>query len=140
MMPGRTRSRHGFFLRTMLANPATERSLPYLYFLRPGPDLRVPVFAVLRLPVSGPRPICGRSLPDGKLPAPVHIIGDKPMNAGKILHPGRSLSVIRPRNLSVSVILQNLGQIRNRYPDSINRGNVPCLCLLCGAASNGKLR
>lgn len=54
----------------------------------------------------------------GKLTVPVHIIGDELMNAGKIINLGRRLSVIRSRALSISVIVQNLGQIQNRYPDN----------------------
>lgn len=56
--------------------------------------------------------------PGGKLTVPVHIIGDELMNAGKIINLGRRLSVIRSRSLSISVIVQNLGQIQNRYPDN----------------------
>lgn len=54
----------------------------------------------------------------GRLPVPVHIIGDELMNAGKIPLFGRRLSVIRSRGISVSCIVQSLGQLQNRYPDN----------------------
>ncbi len=40
------------------------------------------------------------------------------MNCGKIHALGRRCSVIRSRRISLSVILQGLGQLQNRYPDN----------------------
>lgn len=56
--------------------------------------------------------------PDGQLPVPVHILGEELMNCGKIHALGRRCSVIRSRRISLSVILQGLGQLQNRYPDN----------------------
>lgn len=40
------------------------------------------------------------------------------MNCGKIHALGRRCSVIRSRRVSISIILQGLGQLQNRYPDN----------------------
>ena len=56
--------------------------------------------------------------PGGQLPVPVHILGEELMNCGKIHDLGRRCSVIRSRRVSLSVILQGLGQLQNRYPDN----------------------
>lgn len=58
------------------------------------------------------------SCPGGQLPVPVHILGEELMNCGKIHALGRRCSVIRSRRISLSVILQGLGQLQNRYPDN----------------------
>lgn len=56
--------------------------------------------------------------PDGKLPVPVHILGEELMNCGRIAALGRRCSVIRSRRISLSIVLQGLGQLQNRYPDN----------------------
>ena len=58
------------------------------------------------------------SCPGCQLPVPVHILGEELMNCGKIHDLGRRCSVIRSRRVSVSIILQGLGQLQNRYPDN----------------------
>ncbi len=58
------------------------------------------------------------SCPSCQLPVPVHILGEELMNCGKIHALGRRCSVIRSRRVSVSIILQGLGQLQNRYPDN----------------------
>lgn len=56
---------------------------------------------------------------DGKLPIPVHIIGDEwPNAAGAVPDFYKKISTIRSRNLSISVIFQSLAQMQNRYPDN----------------------
>lgn len=58
------------------------------------------------------------SCPDRQLPVPVHILGEELMNCGKIHALGRRCSVIRSRRISLSIILQGLGQLQNRYPNN----------------------
>lgn len=58
------------------------------------------------------------SCPSCQLPVPVHILGEELMNCGKIHALGRRCSVIRSRRVSISIILQGLGQLQNRYPDN----------------------
>lgn len=53
----------------------------------------------------------------GKLPVPVHIIGDEwPNAAGTVVDFPKKISTIRSRDISISVIFQNLAQLENRYP------------------------
>lgn len=53
---------------------------------------------------------------DGKLKIPVTFILDEFPNIGKIPDFTKKISTIRSRNISVSVIFQNLAQLENRYP------------------------
>ena len=53
---------------------------------------------------------------DGKLPAPVHILGEELTACGTIPDLSRRLSVIRSRNISMSCVFQNLAGLQNRYP------------------------
>ena len=52
----------------------------------------------------------------GKLPVPVHILGEELTACGTIPDLSRRLSVIRSRNISMSCVFQNLAGLKNRYP------------------------
>ena len=54
----------------------------------------------------------------GKLPVPVHILADELANIGIIPDLTKKISTIRSRNISISVIFQNLAQMQNRYPQN----------------------
>jgi type IV secretion system protein VirD4 len=54
--------------------------------------------------------------PDGRLPVPVHVLGEELPNVGVIPDLSRKISVIRSRNISMSCIFQNLAGLQNRYP------------------------
>lgn len=56
--------------------------------------------------------------PNGRLPVPVHVLGEELNNAGRIDALGRKMSVMRSRGLSISLVVQGLGQLQNRYPDN----------------------
>lgn len=55
----------------------------------------------------------------GKLPVPVHILGEELTACGTIPDLSRRLSVIRSRNISMSCVFQNLAGLQNRYPDNL---------------------
>jgi len=59
------------------------------------------------------------SLPGQRLPVPVHILGDEILNIGTIPDFGVKMATIRSRLISASIIIQNLPQIQNRYPDTL---------------------
>ena len=52
----------------------------------------------------------------GKLPVPVHVLGEELTACGTIPDLSRRLSVIRSRNISMSCVFQNLAGLQNRYP------------------------
>ena len=52
----------------------------------------------------------------GRLPIPVHILGEELTACGTIPDLSRRLSVIRSRNISMSCVFQNLAGLQNRYP------------------------
>ena len=52
----------------------------------------------------------------GKLPVPVHVLGEELTACGTIPDLSRLLSVIRSRNISMSCVFQNLAGLQNRYP------------------------
>lgn len=52
----------------------------------------------------------------GKLPVPVHVLGEELTACGVIPDLSRKISVIRSRNLSMSCVFQNLAGLQNRYP------------------------
>lgn len=56
---------------------------------------------------------------DGKCPVPVSIILEEFPNIGRILDIHKKISVIRSRNIHLSLIYQNIGQLQNRYPDNV---------------------
>ena len=52
----------------------------------------------------------------GKLPVPVHVLGEELTACGTIPDLSRRLSVIRSRNISMSCVFQNLAGLQNRDP------------------------
>lgn len=52
----------------------------------------------------------------GKLPVPVHVLGEELTACGVIPDLARKISVIRSRNISMSCVFQNLAGLQNRYP------------------------
>lgn len=52
----------------------------------------------------------------GRLPVPVHILGEELTACGVIPDLSRKISVIRSRNISMSCVFQNLAGLQNRYP------------------------
>ena len=54
----------------------------------------------------------------GGLPVAVHILADELANIGVIPDLTKKISTIRSRNISMSVIFQNLAQMQNRYPQN----------------------
>ena len=57
-----------------------------------------------------------KNCPDGKLPVPVHVLGEELTACGLIPDLSRKISVIRSRNISMSCVFQNLAGLQNRYP------------------------
>ena len=57
-----------------------------------------------------------KNCPGGKLPVPVHVLGEDLTACGVIPDLSRKISVIRSRNISMSVVFQNLAGLQNRYP------------------------
>ena len=57
-----------------------------------------------------------RNCPGGKLPIPVHVLGEELTACGVIPDLSRKISVIRSRNISMSCVFQNLAGLQNRYP------------------------
>lgn len=55
---------------------------------------------------------------EGKLAIPVTFLLDEFPNIGKIPDFTKKISTIRSRNISVSVIFQNVAQLENRYPNN----------------------
>lgn len=60
-----------------------------------------------------------RNCEGGKLPVPVHILGEELTACGTIPDLSRRLSVIRSRNISMSCVFQNLAGLQNRYPNNL---------------------
>ena len=52
----------------------------------------------------------------GRLPVPVHVLGEELCACGVIPDLSRKISVIRSRNISMSCVFQNLAGLQNRYP------------------------
>ena len=59
-----------------------------------------------------------RSCKDGRLPVPVHVLGEELTACGTISELSRRISVIRSRNISLSCVFQNLAGLQNRYPQN----------------------
>jgi type IV secretion system protein VirD4 len=57
------------------------------------------------------------SQPNQSLPVPVHLLADELANIGVIPDLTKKISTIRSRKISMSVIFQNIAQMKNRYPD-----------------------
>lgn len=58
-----------------------------------------------------------RKMPGQALPVPLHCFLDEFANVGRIPGFERLISTIRSRNVSASIIIQNLGQLKSMYPD-----------------------
>ena len=56
--------------------------------------------------------------PGGRLPVPVHMLGEELTACGTISELSRRISVIRSRNISMSCVFQNLAGLQNRYPQN----------------------
>ena len=54
---------------------------------------------------------------NGSLPIPVNFILDEFHNIGAIPDFKKKISTVRSRNISISLIFQNLAQLKNRYPN-----------------------
>ena len=63
--------------------------------------------------------LCKRALVEygGSLPTPVHLLFDEFANIGRLPDVEKMVAVIRSRNISMSVILQSLSQLKARYKD-----------------------
>ncbi len=59
-----------------------------------------------------------KSCPGGRLPVPVHVLGEELTACGIIPDLSRKISVIRSRNISMSCVFQNLAGLQNRYPQN----------------------
>ena len=57
-----------------------------------------------------------KNCPGGRLPVPVHVLGEELTACGVIPDLSRKISVIRSRNISMSCVFQNLAGLQNRYP------------------------
>ena len=57
-----------------------------------------------------------RNCEGGRLPVPVHVLGEELTACGTIPDLSRRLSVIRSRNISMSCVFQNLAGLQNQYP------------------------
>ena len=55
----------------------------------------------------------------GKLPVPVHVLGEELTACGTIPDLSRRLSVIRSRNISMSWVFQTLAGLQTRYPRNL---------------------
>jgi len=55
----------------------------------------------------------------GRLPVPVHVLGEELTACGTIPELSRRISVIRSRNISMSLVFQNLAGLQNRYPQNL---------------------
>lgn len=59
-----------------------------------------------------------KNFENGRLPIPVHVLGEELTACGVINDLSRKISVIRSRNLSMSCVFQNLAGLQNRYPQN----------------------
>jgi len=57
------------------------------------------------------------SQPNQTLPIAVHLLADELANIGTIPDLTKKISTVRSRKISMSVIFQNIAQMKNRYPD-----------------------
>ena len=57
------------------------------------------------------------SQPSQTLPVSVHLLADELANIGVIPDLTKKISTVRSRKISMSVIFQNIAQMKNRYPD-----------------------
>ncbi|MFR3923688.1 MAG: TraM recognition domain-containing protein, partial [Dysosmobacter welbionis] len=75
----------------------------------------------------------------GKLPVPVHVLGEELTACGTIPDLSRRLSVIRSRNISMSCVFQNLAGLQNRYPLNLggNRATATRSCFWAAQTAGG---
>jgi len=55
--------------------------------------------------------------PNQTLPVPVHVLADELANIGVIPDLTKKVSTVRSRKISMSIIFQNIAQMKNRYPN-----------------------
>ena len=60
------------------------------------------------------------SRPNGRCDNEVYCLLDEFCNIGEIPDFNKKISTVRSRGISISIIIQNLGQLQNRYPDKIS--------------------
>lgn len=65
--------------------------------------------------------LCKRALTEygGSLPVPVQLMYDEFANIGKLSDVEKAVAVIRSRNISMSIGLQSLSQLKSRYGDAV---------------------
>ncbi len=63
--------------------------------------------------------MCRKALSDhgGALPRPVHFMFDEFANIGRLPDMENMIAVVRSRNISMSLVLQSLNQLKSRYKD-----------------------
>ena len=61
--------------------------------------------------------------PGGRLPVPVHVLGEELTACGTISELSRRISVIRSRNISMSCVFQNLAGLQKPLPAEPVAGN-----------------
>lgn len=63
--------------------------------------------------------MCKKALADygGSLPRPVHFVFDEFANIGRLPNMENMIAVVRSRNISMSLILQSLSQLKSQYKD-----------------------
>ena len=71
------------------------------------------------------------SLPERKCKVPVNFLLDEFANIGSIPDFDKKIAVIRSRALNVSIILQDINQLRNRYPKTWSSIMSNCATHLC---------
>lgn len=71
------------------------------------------------------------SLPEKRCPVPVNFLMDEFANIGSVPDFDKKMAVIRSRALNVSIILQDLNQLQNRYPKTYKSILSNCATHLC---------
>lgn len=63
--------------------------------------------------------LCDKALAEygGQLPTPVHFIFDEFANLGHLPEVEKTVAVVRSRNMSLSIILQSIAQLKREYKD-----------------------
>lgn len=63
--------------------------------------------------------LCDKALAEfgGQLPTPVHFIFDEFANLGHLPEVQKTVAVVRSRNMSLSIILQSIAQLKREYKD-----------------------
>lgn len=71
------------------------------------------------------------SLPERKLPIPVNFLLDEFANCGSIPDFDKKVSVVRSRAINISIILQDINQLKDRYPKTWQSIMSNCATHLC---------